>query len=582
MVSVAAPGFGAPDITAALQARAAWAEESNIVLEAGSDHDDAAGEREEKADEVSSPRRSFVNRRISSLVTPAEVDASLETSPLALNQARKRFARGRLERACDVDADRCQQIEESPPTPLQRRIEPPLWRLQRLQNEADALRSWTDAHSSMRHPDELPEIRETRQLDEQTKEVAELLRQALASENPDPLSDPKAMWLPTSERSGVDDVRRLVAYNKAFNQAGVGYSVSSSGCQIGAWKVPGESETFNRLESRVARLRELLGNAVVRRPSNLPGVAKSGAQRNRGESDGERRSEGSRDRRETPSSARSDRSCRKDGSRDRRGSTTSETRSDPSRDRRESLGSARASNVGTPRRSGERRPSIRSTGGEVLPLPLSERRGPTKGSPRGGLDIPQLPGTGGQRQCSKGSTADSGARQEESLASTLVSLNQRLQTLQHISSDAASEKLLAKTRLLASTIDVAVGEANKIATLEAEDRGLEAERGETTGEGAVVTEIRRLYKEVGQLSNLASRVDDINRDLDAHQPTIQEFEDFAESLATTELRVKYARELLVSTAATAVQMRSSVESSRLQMERNVSMLQAKIEARAVQ
>lgn len=167
------------------------------------------------------------------------------------------------------------------------------------------------------------------------------------------------------------------------------------------------------------------------------------------------------------------------------------------------------------------------------------------------------------------------------MASTLVSLNQRLQTLQHISSDAASEKLLAKTRLLASTIDVAVGEANKIATLEAEDRGLEAERGETTGEGAVVTEIRRLYKEVGQLSNLASRVDDINRDLDAHQPTIQEFEDFAESLATTELRVKYARELLVSTAATAVQMRSSVESSRLQMERNVSMLQAKIEARAV-
>ena len=91
-----------------------------------------------------------VPRRISSLVTPAEVDASLETSPLALNQARKRFARGRLERACDVDADRCQQIEESPPTPLQRRIEPPLWRLQRLQNEADALRSWTDAHSSMR------------------------------------------------------------------------------------------------------------------------------------------------------------------------------------------------------------------------------------------------------------------------------------------------------------------------------------------------------------------------------------------------------------------------------------------------
>mmetsp|Transcript_107652 Transcript_107652/g.343601 ORF Transcript_107652/g.343601 Transcript_107652/m.343601 type:complete len:541 (+) Transcript_107652:63-1685(+) len=179
-------------------------------------------------------------------------------------------------------------------------------------------------------------------------------------------------------------------------------------------------------------------------------------------------------------------------------------------------------------------------------------------------------GSGSAGSAAAGGGAAGSASEGGSLANTMAQLHRRLQTLQHVQDAPSCERLRATARLLSSDIDMAISEARHLEAVEA-DAGPDLYEEDTLAQ-----QVARLHENLAPLDAVALRVGDIGRQLATQEGTYEELANFSRDLAGAEAQTRHASELLQAAAAAAMEMKSSAEANRIQLQANVKTLEKKL------
>jgi len=163
-----------------------------------------------------------------------------------------------------------------------------------------------------------------------------------------------------------------------------------------------------------------------------------------------------------------------------------------------------------------------------------------------------------------------------SLADTALQLDRRLGLLQEACEGPDCERLGASLRLLTSSIDVAISEAQRMESAQAEEKSNDPLAMEVALDTNPAQQAARLYAQVAGLDAVAERASAVERRLVEQEPRLTELGRFAADLAGAEEQARQATVALQATASAVEQMKKAVISGRDQLQRNVKSLEAKL------
>jgi len=163
-----------------------------------------------------------------------------------------------------------------------------------------------------------------------------------------------------------------------------------------------------------------------------------------------------------------------------------------------------------------------------------------------------------------------------SLADVALQLDRRLGLLQEACEGPDCERLSASLRLLTTSIDVAISEAQRLESAQAEENASDPLAMEVALDTNPAQQAVRLYAQVAGLEAVAARASTVERRLVEQEPRLSELGRFAADLAGAEEQAKQATVALEATASAVEQMKKAVITSREQLQRNVSALEAKL------
>jgi len=172
-------------------------------------------------------------------------------------------------------------------------------------------------------------------------------------------------------------------------------------------------------------------------------------------------------------------------------------------------------------------------------------------------------------------------KHQQTLGGATANLTNRLNALSQAFDEKQTERLRASVQLLSCDIDVANAEAKRLEAFEAEERAADI-GGENVLEDMPAERVAALHTEIANLDGVALRISDIDKQLIMQEATYRQFAEFSEDLAAAEARNKNTIELLQVTLSAAQTMKVAVKNSGEQLQKNMKVLEAKVEVRNAQ
>eukprot|EP00929_Paragymnodinium_shiwhaense_P006218 TRINITY_DN10922_c0_g1_i1.p1 TRINITY_DN10922_c0_g1~~TRINITY_DN10922_c0_g1_i1.p1 ORF type:complete len:670 (-),score=210.50 TRINITY_DN10922_c0_g1_i1:271-2280(-) len=175
------------------------------------------------------------------------------------------------------------------------------------------------------------------------------------------------------------------------------------------------------------------------------------------------------------------------------------------------------------------------------------------------------------------------ASKADSLNAAAIGLEKKLNVLTKAFDPDAFDQLQATVNLLTCELDVAGAEVERLEAFEADESAFEGSSGLGAGNDVLddmpPQRINALHQELAGLDGVVSRVAAVDRQLAAQEHLFLEFAAFQRDLAGAEARVAQTTELLNATLSATSVMKTSMETGKERVLKNVAILEAKLKAR---